>query len=56
MNVEEWIKILKNRIYYYHLHDNHGKQIIFGNNKDDEHLGTSNGTIDIEKILNLVES
>ena len=55
MKVEEWIETLKDRIYYYHLHNNHGKQTIFGYNKDDEHLGISNGTIDIEKVLNLAE-
>ena len=35
---DEWIKTLNNRIAYYHLHNNHGKQTIYGYNKDDEHL------------------
>lgn len=55
MSVEEWIKSLNNRIAYYHLHNNHGKQTILGYNKDDEHLGIDNGTIDISKILKLAE-
>lgn len=36
--VEEWIKALKDRIVYYHLHNNHGKQTVLGYNKDDEHF------------------
>ena len=55
MPVEDWIKTLKNRIAYYHLHNNHGKQTILGYNKDDEHFGLTNGTIDIEKVLTLAE-
>ena len=55
MPVEEWIKTLKDRIAYYHLHNNHGKQTLLGYNKDDEHLGLTNGTIDIEKVLKLAE-
>lgn len=55
MSVEDWIKTLKDRIVYYHLHNNHGKQTILGYNKDDEHLGITNGTIDIEKILKIAE-
>lgn len=55
MSVEEWIKSLNNRIAYYHLHNNHGKQTILGYNKDDEHLGIDNGTIDISKILKIAE-
>lgn len=55
MSVEKWIETLNNRIIYYHLHNNHGKQTIFGYNKDDEHLGINNGTIDIAKILKLTE-
>lgn len=55
MQVEEWIKTLKDRIIYYHLHNNHGKQTIVGYNKDDEHLGINNGTIDIEKVLKIAE-
>lgn len=55
IQVEEWIKTLKDRIIYYHLHNNHGKQTIVGYNKDDEHLGINNGTIDIEKVLKIAE-
>lgn len=55
MSVEEWIKSLNDRIAYYHLHNNHGKQTILGYNKDDEHLGIGNGSIDISKILKLAE-
>lgn len=55
MAVENWIETLKDRIVYYHLHNNHGKQTILGYNKDDEHLGIDNGTINIEKILTLAE-
>lgn len=55
MPVKNWIETLKDRIVYYHLHNNHGKQTIYGYNKDDEHLGINNGTIDIKNILNLAE-
>ena len=55
MAVEDWIKTLNDRIAYYHLHNNHGKQTILGYNKDDEHLGIDNGTINIENILKLAE-
>ena len=55
MPVEEWIKALKDRIVYYHLHNNYGKQTVLGYNKDDEHLGLTNGTIDMEKVLALAE-
>ena len=44
-------KTLNTRIAQYHLHNNHGKQTIYGYNKDDEHLGIDNGTIDISKVL-----
>lgn len=55
MPLEDWIKTLNTRIAQYHLHNNHGKQTIYGFNKDDEHLGIHNGTIDIEKALKLAE-
>lgn len=55
MSVEEWIKTLGNRIVYYHLHNNHGKQTILGYNKDDEHFGLDNGTIDVENVLKTAE-
>ncbi len=54
MSVEDWIKSLGNRIHYFHLHNNHGKQDIKGHNND-EHLGLNDGTIDMEKILSLAE-
>ena len=55
MKVEDWIKSLKDRIAYYHLHNNHGKQTLTGYNKDDEHLGINNGTINIKEVLKLAE-
>lgn len=55
MSVKDWIKTLNNRIAYYHLHNNHGKQTIYGYNKDDEHLAINTGTIDIAKTLELAE-
>lgn len=55
MPLEDWIKTLNTRIAEYHLHNNHGKQTIYGYNKDDEHLAINNGTIDIEKTLKLAE-
>lgn len=54
MKVEEWIKTLGNRIHYFHLHNNHGKQNIKGLNND-EHLGLTNGTINIEEVFHLAE-
>lgn len=54
MSVEDWIKTLGDRIYYFHLHNNHGKQDIKGHNND-EHLGLCDGTIDMKKVLSLAE-
>lgn len=54
MPVEQWIETLGNRIAYYHLHNNHGKQNI-PNHNDDEHLGLNHGTIDIVKVLEYSE-
>lgn len=34
MEVEDWIRTLGDRIYYFHLHNNHGKQDIKGHNND----------------------
>lgn len=48
MPVEEWIETLGDRIAYYHLHNNHGKQ---NSMNDDEHLGLNHGTIDIINVL-----
>ena len=55
ISVEDWIKTLGDRIAYYHLHNNHGKQTLTGYNSDDEHLAIDDGTINIEKILKLAE-
>lgn len=55
MCINEWIQTLNNRIAYYHLHNNHGKQTKLGYNRDDEHLAIDNGTMDISKILDLAE-
>ena len=55
MPLEDWIKTLNSRIAQYHLHNNHGKQTIYGYNKDDEHLAINDGTIDIEEALKLSE-
>lgn len=55
MNIEDWIKTLNNRIAQFHLHNNHGKQTLYGYNKDDEHLAINNGTLDIIKVLELAE-
>lgn len=38
-----WIRLLKHRIGYAHLHDNHGTE--------DEHLGLGKGNIPIESVL-----
>lgn len=54
MKVEEWITTLGDRIAYLHLHNNHGKQNVRGYNND-EHLGISNGTIDVKKVFKLLE-
>ena len=54
MPVEKWIETLGDRIAYYHLHNNNGKQNIPDHN-DDEHLGINHGTIDVEKILKYSE-
>ena len=55
MSLEDWIKTLNVRIAQYHLHNNHGKQTIFGYNKDDEHLAIDNGSINIQEVLKLAE-
>ena len=54
MSVLDWIKSLNNRIGYYHLHNNHGKQNIPRYNND-EHLGLNHGTIDIDEALRYAE-
>ena len=55
MSAEEWIVTLGDRIGYLHLHNNHGKQIGVPSYKNDEHLGLEDGTIDIKKVLGLLE-
>lgn len=55
MTLEDWIKTLNTRIAQYHLHNNHGKQTVYGYNKDDEHLAIDDGTIDISRTLELAE-
>lgn len=55
MPLAEWIKTLNTRIAQYHLHNNHGKQCVYGYNTDDEHLAINDGTIYIEKALKLAE-
>ena len=48
LSVEDWIKYLKDKIGYVHLHDNHGEE--------DEHLGLSQGNISVIDVLNLLET
>ena len=55
MSVEDWIKTLGNRIGYLHLHNNHGKVMGRPSFKNDEHLGLNMGSIDIQKVLSLLE-
>ena len=55
MSVEDRIETLWDRIAYYHLHNNHGKQNIPDHNND-EHLGLKYGTIDIVNILKYAEN
>jgi sugar phosphate isomerase/epimerase len=54
MSVEKWIETLGDRIAYYHLHNNHGRQNIPDHN-DDEHLGLKDGTINITSVLEQAE-
>ncbi|MEE3343140.1 MAG: sugar phosphate isomerase/epimerase family protein [Bacilli bacterium] len=54
MPVEKWIETLGDRIVYYHLHNNHGKQNI-PKHDNDEHLGLNHGTIDIKNVLDFAE-
>ena len=49
MTVYKWIRTLGKRIGYMHLHNNHGKDA------GDEHLGITNGTIDIKKVIKLAK-
>lgn len=54
MTAEDWIRSLGSRIGYLHLHNNHGKQNIEGYN-DDEHIGLSDGSLDLKPIFELME-
>ena len=55
MSVEEWITTLGDRIGYLHLHNNHGKVLGRPSYLNDEHLGLDMGTMDIAKVLSLLE-
>lgn len=55
MSVEKWIQSLGDRIGYLHLHNNNGKLQERPSFMNDEHLGLEDGTIDIVKILNMLE-
>lgn len=55
MSVDEWITSLGARIGYLHLHNNHGKVSGRPSFKNDEHLGITNGTMEIEKVFELLE-
>lgn len=52
MPVYDWIKTLNKRIGYMHMHNNHGKISTVSN---DEHKGFFDGTIDMKKIMRLVQ-
>lgn len=43
VEVLDWIKLLKDKITYVHLHDNHGET--------DEHIGLGKGTIPLKEVL-----
>ena len=55
MSVEDWITSLGERIGYLHLHNNYGKLKERPSYMNDEHLGFANGTINIAKVLDLLE-
>lgn len=55
MKVENWISNLGDRIGYLHLHNNHGKVEGRPSFKNDEHHGLDIGTMDMEKVLDLLE-
>lgn len=55
MGVEDWIKTLGDRIGYLHLHNNYGKLPGRPSYMNDEHLGLNMGTMDIAKVLELLE-
>ena len=45
--VEDWCKVLKDKVGYVHLHNNHGEV--------DEHNALDNGTLDMDKTCRLLE-
>lgn len=53
MSVYDWIKTLGPRIGYMHLHNNHGRNQQSANS--DEHNGFFDGTIDMKKVVKLVQ-
>ena len=55
MSVSDWIVSLGDRIGYLHLHNNHGKVAGRPSFMNDEHLGLTDGTIDIADTLALLE-
>lgn len=55
MKVEDWITSLGERIGYLHLHNNHGRVSGRPSYLNDEHLGLDMGTMDIKKVLELLE-
>ena len=55
MSVEDWITSLGDRIGYLHLHDNHGVVEDRPSFLNDEHLGIGMGTINNEKVFELLE-
>lgn len=54
-SAQDWILALGARIHYFHLHNNHGKQPVKGDNRD-EHLGLADGTIPMESVLSLAQT
>lgn len=56
MSVEDWIISLGERIGYLHLHNNHGKLKNRPSYMNDEHLGLAEGTINMAKVIALLEN
>ena len=55
ISVENWITSLGDRIGYLHLHNNHGKVQGRPSYMNDEHLGIADGSMNIERVLKLLE-
>ncbi len=55
MSVEDWITTLGDRIGYLHLHNNHGRVSGRPSFKNDEHLGLDMGTINLDRVFELLE-